>query len=92
MKLAGKPAHRRVRRGEVVKLEAREVVIKNIEILEYEYPILKLNVTTGPGVYIRALARDLGEKLETGGYLSGLIRTRVNNFKLSEAVELEKIT
>jgi len=92
VKLAGKPAHRRVRRGEVVKLEAREVVIKNIEILEYEYPILKLNVTTGPGVYIRALARDLGEKLETGGYLSGLIRTRVNNFKLSEAVELEKIT
>ncbi len=92
VKISGKPSHRRVRHGEEVKLEPRAVIIKNIEILEYDYPILRLNVTTGPGVYIRSLARDLGEKLKTGGYLKGLIRTRVNTFQLSEAIDLDKIT
>lgn len=88
VKIAGKPSHRRVRRGEDITLQPREVIIKNIEILEYEYPILKLNITTGPGVYIRALARDLGEKLGTGGYLKGLVRTRVNTFTLESAITL----
>lgn len=91
VKISGKPSHRRVRHGEEVKLEPRAVTIKNIEVLEYDYPILKLNVTTGPGVYIRSLARDLGKMLKTGGYLKGLIRTRVNTFTLSEAKELGDI-
>jgi tRNA pseudouridine55 synthase len=85
IKLAGKPAHRRVRRGETVKLEPRQIEIKNIEILNYKYPVLKLKVTTGPGVYIRALARDIGAHLKTGGYLKSLIRTRVNNFTVENA-------
>lgn len=85
IKLQGKPAHRRVRRGEDVKLEAREVEVKSIEILSYEYPILKLRIATGPGVYIRAIARDLGEKLQTGGYLSALTRTRVGEYFLKNA-------
>lgn len=88
VKLAGKPAHRRVRSGEIIKLQPREVCIKEIEILNYEFPILKLKVITGPGVYIRSLARDLGEKLKTGGYLKGLMRTRVANFTLQH---IEKI-
>ena len=88
IKLDGKPAHRRVRRGETVKLEPREVEIKNIEILDYEYPVLRLKVTTGPGVYIRALARDIGEKLKTGAYLKSLIRTRVANFTLKDSLKL----
>jgi len=92
VKILGKPSHRRVRNGENIKLEPREVFIEDIEILEYDYPILRLNVTTGSGVYIRSLARDLGKKLGTGGYLKALIRTRVNNFMLSEAIDIEKIT
>lgn len=91
VKLAGKPAHRRVRRGETVRLEPREVEIKNIEVLSYKYPLLKLKVTTGPGVYIRALARDIGEKLKTGGYLKSLTRTRVNNFKIEDTILLDNI-
>jgi tRNA pseudouridine55 synthase len=91
IKINGKPSHRRVRKGEDIKLEARKVEIKNIEILDYEFPILKLKVTTGPGVYIRALARDIGEKLQTGGYLKSLIRTKVNNFTLENAKKIEEI-
>ena len=90
IKIQGKPAHRRVRKGETVVMESRQVEIKSIEIISYEYPILKLKISTGPGVYIRAIARDLGEKLGTGGYLSALKRTRVATFDINSALELDE--
>ncbi len=89
IKLQGKPAHRRVRAGQKVEMEPREVEIKSIEILGYEYPILKLKVATGPGVYIRALARDIGKVLNTGGYLKSLIRTKVGEFTIEKALPIE---
>ena len=64
-------------------------LIKNIELLDYKYPIVKLKITCGKGVYIRSLARDLGEKLKTGGYLKSLIRTRVGKFTLEKAEKLD---
>lgn len=91
VKISGKPAHRRVRAGQKVVLESRPVTIRDIQILDYSYPILKLKVATGPGVYIRALARDMGEKLGTGGYLKSLIRTKVANFDLEKAIQLEDL-
>ncbi len=91
VKLQGKPAHRRIRKGQEVKLEPREVEIKNIEILEYIYPVIKIKVQTGPGVYIRSLARDIGKELKTGGYLKSLIRTRVANFLLENSITVEEL-
>lgn len=90
VKINGKPAHRRVRKGEQIELKPRKVVVKSIEILDYSYPILKLKVATGPGVYIRSIANDLGDKLGTGGYLKGLLRTRVGKFELKDAIEIDK--
>ena len=87
VKVGGRPAHRRARRGEKVELKAREVEIKEIEILDYEWPFLKMRVVTGPGVYIRALARDIGRKLGNGGYLYDLERIRVGEFVKEDAVE-----
>lgn len=92
VKIAGKPSHRRVRAGQQVELSSRPVKIHTIEILEYSYPILKLKVTTGPGVYIRSLARDMGVKLGTGGYLSHLLRNRVGTFTIMEAKPLPSIS
>jgi len=89
LKLQGQPAHRRVRKGQEIKLEPRVVEIQEIELLSYEYPIIKLKVACGPGVYIRSIARDLGEKLETGGYLKSLVRTRVGEFQLQNAIKLD---
>lgn len=89
LKLQGQPAHRRVRKGQKVKLEPREVEIKEIKLLSCEYPIIKLKVACGPGVYIRSIARDLGEKLSTGGYLKSLVRTRVGEFQLQNAIKLD---
>lgn len=91
IKIKGKEAYKRVRAGESVVLEPRRVEIKHITVVSYEWPRLTLHITTGPGVYIRSLARDIGNVLGTGGYLDGLIRTRVgqwvavNAFSLAQA-------
>lgn len=90
VKIKGIPAHRRVRKGEKIELKAREVIVKSIEILGYSYPTLRLKISTGPGVYIRSIANDLGEKLGTGGYLKSLIRTKVGKFNLKDAKSMRE--
>lgn len=90
VKIAGRPAYKSARKGEKLELKARPVIIKEIELLEYDYPDLKIRVVTGPGVYIRSLARDLGEVLTTGAYMSDLVRTRVGEYDLSTALTLEE--
>lgn len=89
IKINGTPAHRRVRKGQEVKLEPREVEIKNIEIISYTYPTLQINVTCNKGVYIRALARDIGEALKTGAYMSALERTRVGQYTVQDCLNIE---
>lgn len=88
IKLQGKEAYKRARKGEVVVMEPRRVEIKNITVVLYEWPNLTLNVITGPGVYIRSLARDIGKELGVGGYLFGLRRTRVGQWTAEEALSL----
>lgn len=80
IKIAGQPAYKRVRNGEEVEMPERIVNIKEIVILEYEWPTLTLRTVTSSGTYIRALARDIGAKLSTGAYLEELERTRVGNY------------
>ena len=90
IKIAGKEAYKFARKGEKPVLLEREVELKEIEILEYEWPYLELRAVTGPGVYIRALARYIGKELGTGGYLTGLKRTRVGDFTADKALSLEE--
>lgn len=89
LKVAGKAAYKYARAGQGVLLQPRSVLIKNIDILSYEWPLLALRVVTGPGVYVRALARDIGKELGTGGYLAGLVRTRVGEYTVKDAVALD---
>jgi tRNA pseudouridine55 synthase len=91
IKISGKEAYKYARQGQVVEMESRDVEIKDIEILEYAWPKLKIKVLTGPGVYIRSLARDIGRKLGVGGYLSFLERTRVGDFKKEDAILMENL-
>ncbi|MFA5135209.1 MAG: tRNA pseudouridine(55) synthase TruB [Patescibacteria group bacterium] len=92
VKVGGKPAHRRVRRGESVTLGPRQVTVKNIAMESYSWPQLKLRVVTGPGVYMRSLARDIGRALGVGGYLSALIRMRVGEYSASTALTVEQFS
>ncbi|QQG49614.1 MAG: tRNA pseudouridine(55) synthase TruB [Candidatus Berkelbacteria bacterium] len=87
VKKAGQPAYKGARRGERVELAPRPVEVKGIDIIEYNWPLLKLRVVTGRGVYIRSLARDIGKALKTGGFVLELERTRVGNFRREDAIE-----
>ncbi|OGE83736.1 MAG: tRNA pseudouridine(55) synthase TruB [Candidatus Doudnabacteria bacterium RIFCSPHIGHO2_01_FULL_49_9] len=90
IKISGKRAYDLARKGKYPIMSPRKVEIKNIEILDYSYPLLKLNVTTAKGVYIRSLARDIGSALGTGAYMSGLERTRVGEFTKANSLTLEE--
>ena len=89
VKVKGKEAYKRARKGEELMMGPRQVNIKNISIKGYNWPILKLEVVTGPGVYIRSLARDIGEELKVGGYLQDLIRTRVGGYSIENSLTIE---
>ena len=88
IKIKGQKAYALARRGKTPALKPRPVEIKSIKLLSYRWPNLKLRVVTGPGVYIRALARDIGEHVGVGGYLADLVRTRVGDFTLHRAARL----
>ena len=92
VKIGGTKAYEAARRGKPLALKPRKVTIKEIDLLEYRYPALRVRVACAAGTYIRALARDIGEKLRCGGYLSALTRTRSGIFRLDDAVPLETLT
>jgi tRNA pseudouridine55 synthase len=92
IKLSGRRASDRARGGAQVQLEPRIVQVHSIEVLSYEWPLLKLRLTCGRGTYIRAIARDLGENLSVGGYLTELRRTRIGEFDVGDAARLDALT
>lgn len=92
LKIGGKRACDRVRAGETVELKPRAIRIDAIARLDYAWPDLTILVDCGRGTYIRSLARDIGAALTTGGYLAGLVRTRVGAFRIEEAASLETLT
>ena len=79
------------RTGEEVKLRANSVVISEFEITRFEYPQADFRVVCSKGTYIRSLIRDLGEELGGGAYLSVLCRTRIGEFTLDKAYDLENL-
>ena len=91
LKIGGRPAYRFARANKPVELASREVVVKEIELLAYDWPSADVRMVTGPGVYVRAIARDLGEALGTGGYVEALERTRVGSYTVDQAVALSEL-
>jgi tRNA pseudouridine55 synthase len=89
VKIKGKPAYLLARKGKKVELKPRKVKIYDIKILDYNWPMLKIEVTSSSGTYIRSLANDIGEKLGCGGYLNDLKRTKINEFKVEQALTFE---
>ena len=89
VKVDGKRAYDLARKGEEVNLKPKTLVIDEIELLECELPVIKIRVVCSKGTYIRALARDIGEALNSGAHLIGLIRTRVGEVKLEDCMQVE---
>ncbi|MDZ7261891.1 MAG: tRNA pseudouridine(55) synthase TruB [candidate division KSB1 bacterium] len=91
LKVQGVRLYRLARAGKEISLKPRQVNIDAIEILEINYPVLKIKVTCSKGTYIRALARDIGEALGCGGCLKTLVRTKVGHFRLEDSWELSRL-
>lgn len=90
VKVDGKRAYNYARDGEEVKLQAKLLLIDELELLEYEKPILKIKVVCSKGTYIRALARDIGKALNSGAHLTALERTRIGNIRLEDCMEINQ--
>ena len=91
MRVGGRRAYAIAREGEQVQLQPRPVVVHSINLLEFEWPLVRVRVHCGKGVYIRSLARDLGSVLQTGGMLAALRRTRVGLFDLAMSTTLDQL-
>jgi tRNA pseudouridine55 synthase len=89
VKVAGQRAYDLARRGEEVSLSSHSVQIYSIQILDYAYPHLELEVRCGKGTYIRSLARDVGERLGCGAFVQELRRTRIGPFTSEGALTLD---
>ncbi len=91
IKIDGQPMYKMARRGETIEAAPRRITIERLTLLDWQSPRARVEVACGKGTYIRALARDIGERLGCGAYLSALVRTQSGVFALTDAVTLEQL-
>ena len=89
----GKRAYDLARKGEEVELKPKTLRIDEIELLWFdpEKMQMSIRVVCGKGTYIRALARDIGEALNSGAYLTALCRTRVGDIRIEDCIKLDDV-
>ena len=85
-KIGGEPAYRRARRGEDVVLRTSRITIHDVELLSLSLPEVTFRLRCSTGTYVRSVARDLGERLRVGAYLSALRRTAIGPFRVGGAL------
>lgn len=90
-KVNGKKLYELARKGITIKRKKTKIEILDIKILEYIYPLLKIEVNCSSGTYIRTLANDIGKKLGCGAYCEELTRTKVGNYSLAETLGIGDI-
>lgn len=88
-KVDGKRAYKMARKGHEVELKPKLLVIDEIELLEYSQTSITIRVMCSKGTYIRALARDIGKALNSGGHLTALRRTRVGDVSIDQCMSVD---
>ncbi len=88
-KIDGTRAYELARAGEEVELRQARINIYEMELLEYALPRIRIRVRCSKGTYIRSLAREIGEALDSGAHLTSLCRTRSGGFTLARAMRLD---
>lgn len=91
LKIDGKRAYARARKGEKFTLAPRPVLVHSFAITQVSLPVVHIEIKCGKGVYIRSIAHDFGHKLGVGGYLHALERTQIGPYRLSDAYTLETL-
>ncbi|MBO7523024.1 MAG: tRNA pseudouridine(55) synthase TruB, partial [Bacteroidales bacterium] len=85
----GKRAYEFARKGIEKELKPVEIEIKEIELIDYNMPEIKVRILCSKGTYIRSFARDFGKALNSGAYMSALVRTKIGEFDLKDAYTLD---
>ncbi len=91
LKVGGKKLYELAREGKTIERKARPVTIYDIEILSVELPRIRMKVHCSKGTYIRTLCHDIGEKLQCGGCMEALKRTKVSSFEIEDSLTLSEI-
>lgn len=89
--VAGKRAYDLARQGKTCTLASKPITIYRIEIETFTPPYATLRIVCGKGTYIRSLARDLGQALNSGAYLTVLRRTQLGNINVKDAFQLDQL-
>lgn len=90
-KVDGERSYAKARRGEAAELAEVEIVIHEIELLGYEFPEVRFRARVSAGTYVRAIGRDLGERLGTGAHLTALRREAIGGLRVEQAVALDAV-
>lgn len=91
IRVGGKRAYQFARKGQDIELKHREVEIKHFEITAIQLPEATFRIVCSKGTYIRSIARDFGNTLGVGAYLTDLCRTRIGDFHLDDALTIDEI-
>jgi len=92
IKVHGVPRYKAARAGHhMIDLPRRSVIIYTIRLLWYKWPYVAIDISCSKGTYIRSIARDLGYRLHTGGYIYELTRTAVGPYTLEDAYDIRHI-
>jgi tRNA pseudouridine55 synthase len=90
IKKDGKRAYELARAGKEVKLDPRQITIGEFELTQISLPEVHFRVTCSTGTYIRSLAHDFGQALGCGAYLQALRRTKIGNYKVDDAPDVQQ--
>ncbi len=91
IKVNGQRAYKLARQGKQVNIEPRQINIYELEMIDYNYPQLRIKTKVSSGTYIRSLAEDIGRDLNTAAYLTALRRTVIGDFDIAEAHSLDDL-
>jgi len=92
LKVDGKRAYELARRGDAPDLKPRPIAVNSIDVIEYTYPQLTLDIRCGSGTYVRSLGRDIARALGTEAVMSALTRTEIGPFRLQQTLSGDEIT
>jgi tRNA pseudouridine55 synthase len=91
LKVSGQPLYKLARKGIEVERKPRKVTVSTIEVLGFSSPFVTLRVVCSKGTYIRSLCSDIGDMLDAGAHMTGLVRTRVGNFRIEDSAQIGEL-
>ena len=90
--IGGERSYQKARRGEIAELADVSVTVEQLELIDYRPPLVTFRAVVSPGTYIRALARDVGERLGVGGHLISLRREAIGSLRVEDATPIERLS